>query len=192
MGLLINQGIQDTTQDNKFKPIVAKDVMLEVTEIKLAEGWANTLEIRFRILNGQYKNKPVYDRVQYCKTPEYDGTWKYRSLRECAGVPYKEGEPTSIDIEKLLLHKAVRADLSIRKGKNKNGEEEDYQNVKYKTNDNKVTPTPTPEIVAGGGVEPTTVSVIVEPVNEPAPNATLIMTEPAPVYDISDDADWDN
>lgn len=145
MGLIINQGIQDTTQDNKFKPVVAQNVTLEIVELKLAPTQANTLEVAFRILDGQYKNKHVFDRVPFDSTSPL--SWRYRSLRECAGVPYKKDEPASIDIEKLLLHKAVKADLSIRTATNKEGEEQSYQKITYKVNKNKsaiTTPTSTP------------------------------------------------
>jgi hypothetical protein len=156
MALLITQGIHDTTQDNKFKPIVANDVLLEITELKLVPSQVNTLEVTFRILDGQYKNRFVSDRITFDATSTF--AWKYRQLRECAGVPYDKNEPVTIDIEALLLHKAVKADLSIRKGKNSNQEEQDYQNFRYKVavvkpvapvkqeeQKTDVTPTPTPK-----------------------------------------------
>lgn len=139
MPLIITQGKQDLTQDNKFNPIVAKDVLLEITELKLAKTQANTLEVTLRVLEGQYKNRFVFDRVTF--DPNSQMSWKYRQLRKCAGSPYVEGEPASIDIEALLLHKAVKADLGIRKGKNKDGEEQEYQDIKYKILTTKVAPT---------------------------------------------------
>jgi hypothetical protein len=141
MGLIINQGTQDTTQDNKFNPIVAQDVLLQITELKLAQTQASTLEVTFRILDGQYKNRFVFDRISF--DPKSQFSWKYRQLRKCAGVPYQEGEPANIDIEALLLNKAVKADLGTRKGTNKNGEEQEYQDIKYKILKNTpVTPQP--------------------------------------------------
>lgn len=142
MALFVNQGKQDTTQDNKFNPIVAQDVLLEITELKLAKTQDNTLEVTLRVLEGQYKNRFVFDRVTFDANSPM--SWKYRQLRKCAGVPYQDNEPASIDIEALLLHKAVKADLGIRKGKNKDGVEQDYQDVKYKVA--KVTPTPQPNV----------------------------------------------
>lgn len=130
MSLIISQGKQDTTQDNKFNPIVAQDVMLQITELKLAKNQPNTLEVTLRVLDGQFKNRFIFDRVTFDSTSPM--SWKYRQLRKCAGVPYQDNEPLSIDIEALLLNKAVKADLGIRKGKNQDGEEQDYQNIKYK------------------------------------------------------------
>ena len=132
MGILINQGVQDTTQDNKFDPIVEKNVLAQITEIKLADAkkMPNTLEITFRILKGTHKSRFFWDRVTF--DPNSDFSWKYRSLRKAAGVPYSETEPKTIDIEKLLLNKAVLVDLGIRVGKNKNHEDVNYQNVTYK------------------------------------------------------------
>ena len=150
MGLIINQGTQDTTQDNKFNPIVAPDVLLQITELKLAQTQASTLEVTFRILDGQYKNRFVFDRISF--DPKSQFSWKYRQLRKCAGVPYQEGEPANIDIEALLLNKAVKADLGTRKGTNKNGEEEEYQNIKYKV----LTTSTTPQ-------QPTVASVFSQP-----------------------------
>jgi hypothetical protein len=137
MSLLINQGKQDTTQDNKFNPIVAKDVLGQITEIKLAKTMASTLEITIRILDGKYKNRVVFDRVSY--DPKSVFSWKYRALRKAAGNPYTEGEPSQIDIEALLLNHAVLMDLGIRKGKNKDGSDTDYQNVTYKVVKNQLT-----------------------------------------------------
>jgi hypothetical protein len=182
MGLLINQGVQDTSQDNKFNPIVAKDVLLQITAIKLAPGVENTLEVTLKILEGEYKNRPVFDRVQYAKTAMFDMTWKYRALRACAGVPYKEGEAATIDIEKLLLNKAVRADLGIRKGKNKDGEEQDYQDIKYlkPTGPVKVTEDTTPKAPA----KPKEV--------QPTPNpAAFVETYQEPDLSVSDEAEWE-
>jgi hypothetical protein len=132
MGILINQGVQDTTQDNKFDPIVEKNVLAQITEIKLADSkkMPNTLEITFRILQGAHKSRFFWDRVTF--DPKSDFSWKYRSLRKAAGVPYSETEPKTVDVEALLLNKAVMVDLGIRLGKNKNDEETQYQNVTYK------------------------------------------------------------
>lgn len=189
MGLLINQGVQDTSQDNKFNPIVAKDVLLQIIGIKLAPGLENTLEITLKVLDGEHKNRIVFDRIQYAATKAFDMTWKYRALRACAGVPYKEGEAATIDIEKLLLNKAVKADLGIRKGKNKDGEEQDYQDIKY----HKATDTSKGANISE--VIPTTpapkkVTQPAQPVATPSPSS-FIETYEEPVLSVSDEADWD-
>lgn len=129
MGLLINQGKHNTSKD-AFAPIVEDNVTLVISELKLAVGLTDTIEVTMRILSGANKNKFVYDRVNY--NPDSAFSWKYRQLRKCAGVPYQEKEPESIDIEQLLLNRVVTADLKIRKGKNSEGEERDYQAINYK------------------------------------------------------------
>lgn len=206
MGLLINQGKQDVTQDNKFNPVVADNVMMEITELKLADSTTapNTLEVTLRILEGQYRNRFVFDRVQFAPSGGLDMTWKYRALRKCAGVPYDENEPATVDIEALLLHKAVLGDLGIRKGKNKDGEEQDYQNIKYKVikgnvaqaNATSATPTETAvdfDTPAPAPQEPTTPvtkapAPAVAPTPTPSFNVEIPTTEE---LNVDDDPDWE-
>lgn len=140
MPLIINQGKQDTTQDNKFNPIVEKDVTAQITELKLATTQTNTIEVTMRLLSGANKGRFVFDRINY--DPTSDFSWKYRALRKAAGVPYKDNEPAQIDIEGLLLNKAINVDLGIRKGKNKDGQEQQYQSVTYKVPPKKQVITP--------------------------------------------------
>lgn len=197
MPLFIPQGKQDTTQDNKFNPIIANDVMLEITELKLAESQQNTLEVTLRILDGKYKNVFIFDRITF--DPTSPMSWKYRQLRKCAGVPYSSNEPVSIDIESLLLHKAVKADLSIRKGKNKDGEEQDYQNIKYKVLN--VTQLPKPTVNKISSVfSPASTEPVKSVINEPV--TTKVETTQAPVFSadikdtkvdiaITDEGEWD-
>ena len=90
MSLIINQGKQDTTQDNKFNPITEKNVLAQITEIKLASSQTNTLEITMRLLNGANKGRFVFDRVNY--DPNSTFSWKYRAVRKAAGCPYNENE----------------------------------------------------------------------------------------------------
>ena len=185
MALIIPQGKQDTTQDNKFNPIIAQDVMLEITDLKLAKTQANTLEVTLRVLEGTYRNRFVFDRVTFDATSSM--SWKYRQLRKCAGVPYQEDEPASIDIEALLLHKAVKADLGVRKGKNKDGEEQEYQDIKYKmftvtpTPVQTTTPTETPSKISN----PQTETNEIQPVS--TPNIPSVATTS---LDITDEDDW--
>lgn len=193
MALIIPQGKQDTTQDNKFNPIISNDVMLEITELKLAKTQTNTLEVTLRILDGKYRNRFVFDRVTFDANSPM--SWKYRQLRKCAGVPYKDNEPTSIDIEALLLHKAVKADLSIRKGKNKDGEEQEYQDVKYKvlntaqTTEPKVKPASVFQQPAPAQVESGTPVVTVAPQQPAQPQAPVL--EAQEPISITDEIDWE-
>jgi len=130
MSLIIKQGKQDISQDRTFNPIVAKNVMLQIVEIKLDENYPDTLVLDMQVLDGEFKNRYVVDRISY--DPESPYSWKYRSVRKAVGVPYSPDEPPNIDIEKILLNKALRVDLSTRKGKDKEGNEREYQNVSYK------------------------------------------------------------
>ncbi|MFA7030302.1 MAG: hypothetical protein WC179_08515 [Candidatus Cloacimonadaceae bacterium] len=207
MGILINQGVQDTTQDNKFQPIVEKNVLAQITEIKLADSkkMPNTLEITFRILQGAHKSRFFWDRVTF--DPKSNFSWKYRSLRKAAGVPYSETEPKTVDIEALLLNKAILVDLGIRLGKNKDGEETAYQNVIYrvaKTDDQiekvnvkvvedfeEVLDEEPVEIVKEPTLQPKKAKPQpkVEPAQAPAPDPTPAPPQ-EPSVPITDDDDW--
>lgn len=182
MSLIINQGKQDTTQDNKFNPITEKNVLAQITEIKLATTQVNTLEITMRLLNGANKGRFIFDRVNY--DPKSDFSWKYRAVRKAAGCPYNENESAQIDIEKLLLNKAVTVDLGVRKGKNQAGEEQEYQNITYKVIK---TPAPAPNQT------PTTAPAT--PAQESAPVATQetapVAAEENSVPNLADDTIWD-
>ena len=170
MSLIINQGKQDTTQDNKFNPITEKNVLAQITEIKLATSQTNTLEITMRLLNGANKGRFVFDRVSY--DPSSDFSWKYRAVRKAAGCPYNENESAQIDIEKLLLNKAVTVDLGVRKGKNKDGVEQEYQNITYKviTQPTQATAPTTPAPTVAAPVDQTPVAT---PVNEDTTTAPV-------------------
>lgn len=187
MSLIINQGKQDTTQDNKFNPITEKNVLAQITEIKLATSQTNTLEITMRLLNGANKGRFVFDRVNY--DPNSDFSWKYRAVRKAAGCPYNENESAQIDIEKLLLNKAVTVDLGVRKGKNQAGEEQEYQNITYKVIKpaTSAAATPAPAPAQPAPVADTT--PVATPANE---DTTPVTAEPAAsVPNLTDDTDWD-
>jgi hypothetical protein len=130
MAILITQGKQDTSRDNKFTPFEQKDAISQITKLKISERFDKSIDVTLQVLTGPNKNRIVTDTV--CYDPASPFSWKYRALRKAAGVPYDESEPATIDIEALLLNKAVLVDYGIRKGKNKDGEEQDYQNVTYK------------------------------------------------------------
>ena len=129
MALVINQGKHDTTQDSRFEPIVENNVLMQVKKITLSDRLPNSLDISFQILNGKHKNRFIFDTVTF--DPDSLWAWKYRALRKSAGVPYNKGESTKIDIETLLMNKAVTADLSVRKS-NKPDDDREFQNVTYK------------------------------------------------------------
>lgn len=129
MGVIINQGTHDTTQDSKFEPITEKNVLMQVKKITLSERLKNSIDITFQILNGKHKNRFIFDTVTF--DPDSIWAWKYRALRKSAGVPYNKGESQKIDIEALLLNKAVTVDLSVRKS-TKADDDREFQNVTYK------------------------------------------------------------
>jgi hypothetical protein len=191
MALIINQGKQDTTQDNKFNPITEKNVLAQITEIKLATTQTNTLEVTMRLLNGANKGRFVFDRVSY--DPTSDFSWKYRALRKAAGCPYNENESAQIDIEKILLNKAVTVDLGIRKGKNKDGVEQEYQNITYKVikqpaQANAPVAPATPAPTKPAPVHATT--PVATPTNEDSTVTPAPVQEPS-VPNLTDDTEWD-
>jgi hypothetical protein len=138
-----------------------------------------------RLLNGANKGRFVFDRVSY--DPTSDFSWKYRAVRKAAGCPYNENESAQIDIEKLLLNKAVTVDLGVRKGKNKDGVEQEYQNITYKvvTQPTQATAPATPAPTVAAPVDPTPVAT---PVNE---DTTTAPVEQPTVPNLTDDTDWD-
>ncbi len=125
MGLLIRQGKQDLSKDIP-EPIEEKGVIAQIMALKLADAvkFPNTLEITFKLLTGSHVGRKVWDRVNY--DPNSDFSWKYRALRKFANCPYHEGESETIDIESLLLNRAVCIDLSITTSDGKK-----YQRVAY-------------------------------------------------------------
>ena len=127
MSLIINQGKQDTSSDNNFEVMVSANEIAQITKIEMDKDWENTLNITFKVISdGKYKGRLFWDRVSF--DPKGQFSWKYRNLRKAAGVPYTDGESPKIDIEALLLNKAVTVELAVRKGNDGN----DYQGVKYK------------------------------------------------------------
>lgn len=124
--LIINQGIQDVKDDNKFDVIVEKNVFGKITEVKLHETFENTLSIQIDIIdNAKYNGRKVWDTVTFDPKSEY--SWKYRSLRKCIGKPYTANEDPKVDIEKLLVGKKVKMNLDVRQGSDGN----EYQKITF-------------------------------------------------------------
>lgn len=146
MGLIINQGKQDTSKDNQFEIILSKDELAQIIKIEMDPDWENTLKVTLKIIGeSSYKNRLIWDRVSF--SGEF--AWKYRNLRKAAGVPYVESEATNIDIEALLLNKAVHVELTARKGNDGN----DYQSIKYKAMKVEAEPSKPVEPEIGNAVE---------------------------------------
>ena len=132
MSLIIRQGKQDTSKDGIFEPIVEKDVIMAIVGLKLCDPakFPDTLEVEFKIIASENNlGRKVWDRVNF--SPTSDFSWKYRSLRKAAGCPYSEDESEAVDIEGLLLNRAVGADLGVREG-TKDGVTKKYQSITYK------------------------------------------------------------
>jgi hypothetical protein len=127
MGLLIRQGKQDLSKDIP-DPIEEKGVVAQIVKLKLADAtkFPDTLEVTFKLLTGNHVNRLVWDRVNY--NPTSDFAWKYRQLRKAASCPYSETEGELIDIEALLMNKAVCLDLSVTVDTKTNKK---YQRVGY-------------------------------------------------------------
>ena len=127
MSLIINQGKQDTSGDSNFDIIVSANETAQIIKIELNKDKANTLNLTFKIISeGAYKNRQFWDNI--CFDPKSNLAWKYRNVRKAAGCPYVDGESPKIDIEALLLNKAVTVELGERTGTDGNK----YQQVKYK------------------------------------------------------------
>lgn len=127
MSLIINQGVQNTSDDKNFEVMISDNEIAQITKLELDKDWENTLNITFKIIgNSKFKGRLFWDRVSFDPSGKF--SWKYRNLRKAAGVPYTEGESPKIDIEALLLNKAVTVELMVRKGNDGN----DYQGIKYK------------------------------------------------------------
>lgn len=184
MSLIINQGKQDTSNDSKDFPIIVEnDVTLQITAITLSKFKSNALNVEFKILSGTNKNRIIFDTVEY--DPKSQFSWKYRSLRNCAGVPYKDGEPANIDIEALLVNKVIKADLSARAGKDSAGNVKDYQNIKYKKYTQPVASTATAAPVKQAVTEPEKLPE--EVIEDSVVDANDIFAG----VPIPDDSDWD-
>jgi hypothetical protein len=107
--------------------MISANEVAQITKIELDKDWPDTLNITFKVISeGKYKGRLFWDRVSF--DPKGQFSWKYRNLRKAAGVPYTESENAKIDIEALLLNKAVTVELMVRKGNDGN----DYQGIKYK------------------------------------------------------------
>lgn len=131
MPLIINQGKQDTSNDAKsYAPVVQRNALVQIVEIKLDQNLSNTLVLNMQVLDGENKNRYVVDRITFDPTSKL--SWKYRNVRRAVGFPYNENESANIDIERILLNKAMRVDLGTKDGIDKTGNPKTYQTINYK------------------------------------------------------------
>lgn len=132
MGLIINQGVH---QDDR--PIESEEIaqITKVTPAK-ADIRPNSINVELTIISdGKYKGRKLFDLVPY--DPDDPMAFKYKELRRAAKVPYDKNEGTKVDIEKLLLKKAVGVKLSVREYEGR-----DFQNIKYTAIKDSEKPTP--------------------------------------------------
>lgn len=126
MSLLIEQG-KHKEEERNFEVIESKGETLKITKVELSSRFENSLDLTFKVISDNgHKNRIIWDNVTF--DPDSKFAWKYLALRRAAGVPYDKAEPAKIDIEKLLVDKAVVADLSKRVGSDGGT----YQQVSYK------------------------------------------------------------
>jgi hypothetical protein len=178
MPLIINQGKQDTSKDvNKFTPITARNVLVSIVQLKLADNIPDTLYVKMQVMDGEYKNRYIDDKVTF--DPQSPLSWKYRNLRKAVGVPYTDGESTNIDIEGVLLNKALRVDLGVKNGiDKKTNENRQYQTINYKPLQD-VSPQTSKAIETTNVVKP-----VVAPANP------LLNPKPALKSDDNEDLPW--
>jgi hypothetical protein len=84
-----------------------------------------------QVMDGEFKNRYVDDKVTF--DPQSPLSWKYRNVRKAVGVPYTENESANVDIETILLNKAIRVDLGVKDGMDKKtNTPRQYQTINYK------------------------------------------------------------
>lgn len=127
MGLLIQQGHHDPSNDGNFKPIVSPRETAQITNVEEHKYFDNAINVAFKIIGGENDGKKFFDGVTY--DPNDKMGWKYVQFRNAAGVPYSKEEDTSIDIEELLLDRVVNVELS--QNPDKKDPSKFYQRVKY-------------------------------------------------------------
>lgn len=178
MPLIINQGKQDTSKDvAKFPPITARNVLVSIVQLKLAENISDTLYVKMQVLDGEYKNRYIDDKVTF--DPSSSLSWKYRNLRKAVGVPYSETESPNIDIEGILLNKALRVDLGTKQGVDKKtNEPRVYQTIAYKPLQD-LTPQTSKAIETTQVVQPTA-----------APTSPLLKPQATVKSDDNEDLPW--
>jgi hypothetical protein len=178
MPLIINQGKQDVSKDtNKFPPIVARNVLVTITQLKLADNIPDTLYVKMQVLEGEYKNRYIDDKITF--DPQSPLSWKYRNVRKAVGVPYSETEGANVDIESILLNKALRVDLGVKEGVDKKtNEARTYQTINYKPLQD-LTPQTSKAIETTKIVQPAA-----------SPTNPLLQPKPAIKSDDGDDLPW--
>jgi hypothetical protein len=178
MPLIINQGKQDVSKDTaKFPPITARNVLVSIVQVKLADNIPNTLYVKMQVIDGEYKNRYIDDKITF--DPDSPLSWKYRNVRKAVGVAYSETESPNIDIESILLNKALRVDLGVKQGLDKKtNEPRTYQTINYKPLQD-LTPQTNKAIETTQVVKPA-----VSPTNPPTQTKTILKS------DDGDDLPW--
>lgn len=107
--LVIAQGKHE--ESTEFAPFEDTNILCQIVKLSLMPKIPGCIKVSLKLLTGANKGKVVGDLVSY--DPTNSMAWKYIRLRQAAKCPYHKTEPASVDIEALLLNKAVKCDFGI-------------------------------------------------------------------------------
>jgi hypothetical protein len=149
--IIISQGKHDISKDPiTYEPIVAKNVPILITEIKLSDRnpesqfiikmeVMKTPELHTSKESLKYAGRRLQDYITF--DPLKPGSFKYRQLRAAIGNPYKPNEAAQIKLKETFLNKALMVDLDVYNNEEKNVFNK--QDFKYKLLDSaKLSPVP--------------------------------------------------
>lgn len=121
MGLIINHG-----SHKEEEKIVSQQEIAQITKITPADEKVrkNSFNVQLTIIgSSKHKGKTLLDLIPY--DPADGMSFKYKAIRRAAKCPVDPKE-NRVEIEKLLLNKAVPVKLSVREY-----EGNEYQNIQY-------------------------------------------------------------
>jgi hypothetical protein len=128
--IIISQGKHDVSKDVvSYEPIVAKNVPILITEIKLSDRNPDsqfiikmevmkTPELHTSKESLKYAGRRLQDYITF--DPLKPGAFKYRQLRAAIGNPYSPTEPLKIKLKETFLNKALMVDLDVYNNEEKN------------------------------------------------------------------------
>jgi len=128
--ILISQGKHDVSKDiASYEPLVAKNVPILITEIKLSDRNPDsqfiikmevmkTPELHTNKESLKYAGRRLQDYITF--DPLKPGAFKYRQLRAAIGNPYSPTEPLQIKLKETFLNKALMVDLDVYNNEEKN------------------------------------------------------------------------
>jgi hypothetical protein len=128
--ILISQGKHDVSKDiASYEPLVAKNVPILITEIKLSDRNPDSqFIIKMEVMKSpelhtnkeslKYAGRRLQDYITF--DPLKPGAFKYRQLRAAIGNPYSPTEPLQIKLKETFLNKALMVDLDVYNNEEKN------------------------------------------------------------------------